>query len=310
MSNIETPTDWVVRVPWPDEFRRIHEHFNLPVEMQSTRELWAWVLVTGEEERIVGVGWLGWIGTGGAKDDPLTTIGRYHFNIRARWVRREVVAAFHGAMIHRARGLGLNRVQTQMDPEHPLVGQIEGLGWKYSKLQELWRIPLQEAIQRRRPLVDRIARRYPVAVHPIDDRSIARVREICLATRLLSEQRVWREIVPGDGGFDPEMSFIAGDPERPVAVALARMVAHDAYLEVLARTPDAKTAAPAAPGVLLRAVAERAHEMGAQALYCAVEPDSNAPIRRLLERAGGRRMSRHGAYILRDIQCVNEPSVA
>lgn len=64
--------------------------------------------------------------------------------------------------------------------------------------------------------------RSPVTVWPLGQASLERVRQICAAANLLMPDRVAASQPGIAGGFDPGLSFFAGDPANPVALLLAR----------------------------------------------------------------------------------------
>jgi hypothetical protein len=218
--------------------------------------------------------------------------------LRDRWTAKEPAQALLQSVENKARELQVRRLETQLNPSSRGDTLLRELGYQESGHFELWQVSLKDNITARQPGIDRALNRFPVPVHKLNSTSLPIVQDVC---RKLGLFRLLQG-VPSDpeqmgdlseiGEMDPELCFVAGEAINPVAVALSRRMGSYIYLELLAKVPGHNKSLPGAPGALLRALFQAATLKKAKQLICAVQPDKNRPIQRLLERSNGKRLYR------------------
>ena len=285
-------TSWQVRAPWPDEMDRLPDLLREPLARRGARRHWLWVLVTGELERIVAAVTL-------AERDPLRPddrpSGRIDHAFLPAWSPpTEAVAALLDATLAQSRDLGLASLEGQASLDTPAAAWFTAQGFETRRAQELWRVSLDLNFARRHAAVERALVRRPVLVRPLDDAALPAVRALCAARGLLPANRVFlaRAHQPG---LDPRLSFVAGPPEAPFAVLLARISHGHPYLEVLARAPGAPTRGPEV-GALLHAYFSAALRLGAQETRCLMAVTHAPETVRLLARAQAERLDRFAGF--------------
>jgi len=290
---------WRVRHPWRDEMPRLAQHFGLHGLRRDTRRAWYWVLVAGELERPVGIMELA-EDPAPAVDNPRPPRARLEYSLREAWSGGEGARALLHAALRQAAELGLTHHTSQAHPESSYANLLREAGFVAKTPQEVWVCPIAEPVAKYESGVDRMLRRFPLKVTPLDAAHLETIRHLCVRLNLLPADRVALQVPgqPEGGGFDPRFSFLAGDPANPSAFVLSRFTSGKLYLEVLARHPDFPRASPAAVAALLKALMPAAHHCGITEFSCVLRPTESAPVLALLRRGGGRCVRRFALFIL------------
>ncbi len=282
-------TAWTVRPPWPDEAVRLGKHFNVWTPLASARALGRWVIEAGEPERIVGVAILTETSPAPKPGAPTVPELRLAWEVRAAWQDRPAAEALLDAALTAARQSTVPRLVMTVVPDKALAALALRKGFEELSREEVWEVPVGAALVNLEDRGSQIIALTPLPISPIGQANLERVKKICAATTLLTPERVV-PCRPGvAGGFDPGLSFFAGDPDQPAAVLLGREQLGKAYLEVLARNPDVKDLPLAGVLGLLRAFFRAAAALGMDQVSCAVRPDSLPGLVPVARRSGGKR---------------------
>jgi hypothetical protein len=287
---------WRVRHPWRQEMPRLAQHFGLHGLRRDTRRTWYWVLVAGDLERPVGVMEL----AEDAADHQRPPRARLEYSLRDAWAGGDGARQLLHAALRQAAELGLTFHTSQAHPESSYADLLREAGFVAKTPQEVWLCPVAAPVAKYEASVDRMLRRFPLKVTPLDAAHLETIRRMCVRLNLLPADRVaLREPgQPEGGGFDPRFSFLAGDPANPSAFVLSRFTSGKLYLEVLARNPDFPRASPAAIAALLKALLPAARDHGIAEFSSVFRPTESAPVLALLRRGGGRCVRRFALFVL------------
>lgn len=289
---------WKVRAPWPDELARMPTPLQESLKLRGSSRHWLWVLVTGDLERIVGAIVLAELET----QPNAIRRGRIDWSMSPAWNHdHAAVEALLNAAMERAACLNI----TELDAQAPLDGHIgacfENRGFKNVRTHEVWQLSVAANIRHRNPAIERMLARRPIRVHPLDGLSLEPVRALCSAHGLLSHERVELP-APATGnqkGLRPALCFVTGDPQDPSAAILGKVGPGQAYLEVLALNPAARSGGLEV-AALLREFFLGADALGIELITCVIEPGRASESLRLLNKAHSRRTERFALFRLSD----------
>ncbi|MDB6173544.1 MAG: hypothetical protein JWL59_2855 [Chthoniobacteraceae bacterium] len=274
----ELSVNWMVRPPWPDETYRLAHHFT--VQFAEERGNWHRVIEAADPQRIVGFAALQEL------NRPAEL--RLLWEIRLEWQAHAATEALLDLALKQARDMGARTVVTNAVPEATLAQLAVQRGFKEISRQEVWSIPVAPTLSLLEERGGPLLARSPVVVSPLVQSNLEQVRKICANAHLLTPESV-RPRTPGiPAGFDPGLSFCAGDLANPGIVLLAREHFGKAYLEVIARNPEAVDFPHTGVIALMRAFYRAVAELGLEEVTCAITSGNNFGLVPLTRRAGAR----------------------
>jgi hypothetical protein len=280
---------WQVRTPWPDEMVRLARHFKIDPRVDLKRCSWLWVIEVTAPERIVGLAVLHErhpLGESTATTNPEVHLT---WDVRSAWQEHTASETLLDTALKQAGLSTAQRVITTLPADGILSKLAMQRGFTEHSRQEVWRIPVAAALAHLNDRGSKVLAHIPVDVSPIHRTPLDQIRKICSETKLLLPHQV-RPSAPGvSGGFDPQLSFSAGDPANPDAILLGREQSGTAYLEVLARNQETPNMHFTGVIALLRAFFQATAALGLDEATCAVRSGSNFGLVPLARRAGGQR---------------------
>ncbi len=281
--------EWQVRTPWPDETVRLERHFKVATGTAPERRAWHQVIAASSPARIVGLAVLRETDSPAKADAPTHPELHLAWDVRPAWREHPAAAALLEAALTQARLSRARQVTTTLPADEALARLALQKGFAELSRQEVWGIPVAAALAQLEGRGGKVLAHLPVEVFSLDQAPLDQVRKICSTTNLLAPDQV-RPSSPGvAGGFDPELSFGAGHPAKPDAILLGREQFGTAYLEILARNPEAMDLHFTGMLALLRAFFRAASALGLEQATCAVRSGNNVGLVPFARRAGGQR---------------------
>ena len=281
--------EWQVRTPWPDETVRLEHHFKVATKIGPERRSWRWVIEVVAPARIVGLAVLRETDATAKASAPTYPELHLAWDVRPAWREHAAAEALLEAALAQARSSKAKQVTTTLPADESLARLAMQKGFAELSRQEVWGIPVAAALDQLEGRGSKVLEHFPVYVATLDHAPLDKVMKICSATNLLTPDQV-RPSSPGvAGGFDPGLSFGAGHPANPAAILLGREQFGAAYLEILARNPEATDLHFTGMLALLRAFFRAAAARGLEQATCAVRSGNNVGLVPLARRAGGQR---------------------
>lgn len=288
---------WSVRTPWMDELPRMEREFSPALRHADVGKKWIRVLVAGVPERIVGVLVLSELAADAvAREGETGCRGRIDVELRAAWVGTSAGDALLDEAARVAETAGLKPLALQARVEGGWGEWLRRRGFIEFIRHETWLAKLTDMEARHRRTFDRILKRWPVRVFPLEPERLEQARDICERTGLMSRGRLEPRSAKHPNGVDSRLCFAAGSPERPVAVVLGRMDGAQAWIDVLARDPAGPEGMPTAVHALLERFVETVKRMGCLELVCSVRPGITPSLVAHMKAAQGRLLQAQAAY--------------
>jgi tetratricopeptide (TPR) repeat protein len=282
---------WTVRPPWPDEIPRIQDHFGpaLRGTHHATR-YWTWVLMADSRERLTGVIVLSLDQSG----DGLQ--GRIDLDLRDAWIDTSAGDALLSVVLRHAAGVGLVSLDLQTRVSEAMQALLQRKGFAEVIRHEIWTASVPDAMAAHEIEYGRILKRWPVPVEPFHPDQLDLARSICEGTGLLAPEKLWMKSMRHPQGIDPVISFVAGPPRQTVAILLSNINGSRAEVEIVARNPGERMAAPVAVPALLSKFLSTAQQLGCLEVGCSLRPGITPNLIALMTKWNGRCQQRQAIY--------------
>lgn len=298
LSSANGSASWSVRPPWPDEMPRVLAQFAPALRhARNAAKQWIWVLVAEAGERLAGVIVLGETEAGSETGAGLN--GRVDLDVREAWIGTPAGDALLGVVMRHAATLGLASLDLQARADEAMDALLRRHGFAEVIRHEVWTTRLPAAIALHQAEYGRILQRWPVQLEPFRAGHLETARRICAGTGLLAPGKLTMRSSLYPRGIEPALSFVAGPPDRPVAILLASIDGSRAEVEIVARNPVVSTAAPAAVPALMSRFLMAARDLGCVEARCSLRPEITPSLIVLMKKLNGHCQQRQAGYRLR-----------
>jgi N-acetylglutamate synthase-like GNAT family acetyltransferase len=292
-------TTWKVRPPWPDELPRLERNFQIPsLQIGAQVPVRRWVIEASEPERIVGMAALK--KTEEQPDDVKQKTGvlRFAWEVRPSWFTHSAAEALLETVLNAANEIAAKAVITSAENDGWIEKILLARGFQEVSRKQIWNINVEMAMV---PLMGKLSRmllRSPVEVTNVDVTNLKPIRKICAHYKLLTPELVVPVSLQVPTGFDPRFSFVAGDPDNPLAILMGRESKGRAYLEILARNAEHQEESPTAIIGLLREFFLAAQRIGYKEVSCLFLFEQDSGILSLIRRFGAIREDSISQFML------------
>jgi hypothetical protein len=292
-------TTWKVRPPWPDEMLRLNRNFQIPsLQIGGGVPVRRWVIEASKPERIVGMAVLKETEERQDAVGQKTGILRFAWEIRPSWSQHPAAEALLETVLNAANGAAATAVITSAENDGWMEKTLLAKGFLEVSRKQIWKIDVQSALV---PLLGRLSRmllRSPVEVTNVDVLNLEPIRKICAHYKLLTPELIFPTSLIAPSGFDPRLSFVAGDPANPLAIMMGRESKGTAYLEILARNTEHQNKTPTASIGLLLEFFLAAQKIGYKEVSCLFLFEQDSGILSLIRRFGATREESVSQFML------------
>jgi hypothetical protein len=290
---------WKVRPPWPDELLRLERNFQIPgLQIGAGVPVRRWVIEASEPERIVGMAALKETLEPSPEDGLKASVLRFAWEVRPSWGNHPAAAAILETVLSEAKEAAASAVVTSAENDGWIENALLARGFREASRKQIWNINVQRAMGSLLGKFSRMLLRMPVQITNIDVSNLEPIRKICAHYKLLSPELVVPASPQARNGFDPRLSFVAGDPANPLAILMGRESKGKAYLEILARNAEHPNETPTASLGLLREFFLAAQKIGYDEVSCLFLFEQDSGIVSLIRRFGATRQESVSQFML------------